>query len=83
MAKKIEIKPEGPVLRTTPTLHGRVVKLVRGGKEVSGVLLSKDSQGPSDNLIFQWKDKNGVSCISDINKDELEQLKNPKESKKK
>jgi len=45
------------------------------------VSLSKDKQGPSDNLAFQWKDNAGVSCISDITMEELEHIKNPKVKK--
>ena len=76
MAK--EIKTVGPVVRAKTTLHGKVVKLMRGGKEVVGTLLSKDRQGPSDNLAFQWKDINGNSCINEVTKDELDLLRNPK-----
>lgn len=71
----------GPTVTATPTLHGRIVKLVRGGEEVSGVLMAKDTQGPSDNLIFRWKDKKGNSCLSEVNKEEIEQLKHPKQSR--
>ena len=82
MAKKIEIHQTGPEIKGVASLHGKVVKLIRGDQEVTGVLLSKDTQGPSDNLAFQWKNKQGVSCISEVTKDELEELKKAKKEKK-
>ena len=83
MREKKETKVKGAVIRSTPTLHGRAVKLIRGGAEVNGVLMSKNiKQGPTDNLIFKWNDKNGVSCISDVTKTELEKIKHPDPLKK-
>ena len=81
MAKKeekkgIEINKAGAVFKATPTLCGKTVKLMRGGKEVTGVLMSKDKQGPSDNLAFKWKDTNGVHSISEVTGEELEKIKN-------
>lgn len=72
MAK--EIKPTGPVIHAPPTLHGRKMKLVRGGKEVNGVLLSQDGQASNDNLIFQWKNEHGTASISALTGEELEVL---------
>ncbi len=77
-AKGIEIHHTGAVIKGVASLNGKTVKLTRSGKEVIGVLVSKDKQGPSDNLAFQWKNEHGVSCISEVTKDELEILKNPK-----
>ena len=71
-------KPEGTVIKGPLTLHGRKVKLVRGGKEVMGVLLSKDSQGPSDNLAFQWTDGNGSQCVNPVTQEEIEKIKSGK-----
>ena len=84
MAKKIEIhqepKPEGTEVSAIPTLNGKTVELVRNGKKTIGVLISKDKQGPSDNLSFQWKHVNGSACISDVTKEEIEKLLNDKQS---
>jgi len=75
MAKDKEIVT-GPVIYAPPTLHGRRVKLIRGGKEVSGVLMAKDSQTTSDKLVFQWTNENGTSSLSPLTGEELEELKN-------
>jgi hypothetical protein len=77
MAKK-ENKPVGTVIKAEPTFHGRLAKLKRGGVEVDGVLLSRDKQGPSDNLAFQWTDKDGNKCINEVTKEELEKIKSGK-----
>ena len=71
-----EPEPEGAVIRAIPSLNGKTVKLIRGGQEVIGVLLSKDKQGPSKNLSFQWKDKNGSVCVGDVTQEEVEKLLN-------
>ena len=80
--KKIEIhqeqKPKGTTVSAVPTLHGKTVKMVRGGKEVIGVLLSKDKQGPSENLSFQWKNANGSLNVSEVTKEEIKKLLNGK-----
>ena len=72
-AEPVKIRP-GITLKTPKTLHGTAAKLNRDGKEVVGILLSKDKQGPSDNLSFQWKDKNGSLNISEVTKQEVEKL---------
>ncbi len=78
MAKNIEIhqeqKPKGIEVSAIPTLNGKTVELVRNGEKTIGVLISKDKQGPSDNLSFQWKNKNGSTCINDVSKEEIEKL---------
>lgn len=78
MAKKKESKPVGPVVKAPPTLNGKIVKLVRLGKEVEGVLLLS-TQGPSGDLSFQWKNDEGISCISAVTKDELKALESKTE----
>lgn len=72
--KEVE-KPVGPVIVSSPTLHGRVVQLVRGDKEVSGVLLSPDGK-TTENLTFKWTDDAGKSCVSVVTGEEIEQLIN-------
>ena len=67
---------EGASVSAVPSLHGKTVKLVRGGEEVIGVLLSKDKQGPSKNLSFQWKSKTGSACVSEVTEEEVEELLN-------
>ena len=81
MAKKIEIHqepeskdPKGAVIKAALSLNGKVVEMVRNGQKVKGVLLSKDKQGPSKNLAFQWKDKNGSACVSEVSQEEIEKL---------
>ena len=76
-SKPVEVKP-GVVLKTPKTLHGTVVKLTRNGKKVNGILLSKDKQGPSDNLSFQWKSENGSLNVSEVTKQEVDELLNEK-----
>lgn len=71
-----EPKPVGPVITAPPSLHGSRIKLIRGGKEVSGVITSQDTQAGNDNFVFQWKDESGKSCISAVDGDELAKLKN-------
>lgn len=71
----VEIKPVGPVITAPPSLHGRNIKLTRGGKRVNGVIISQDTQAGNDNFVFQWTDESGKNCISVVNGDELEKLK--------
>jgi len=84
MAKSIEIhqekkkKEEGPTFKAITSLNGRTVELVRNGKKEIGVIVSKDRQGPSKNLAFQWKDKNGSACVSEITEAEIDKLLNVK-----
>ena len=73
MAKK-EIKPVGPVIHAPPTLNGKIVSLVRGGKKVRGVLMSQDGQNQNDNLVFKWNNEHGVASISPLMGEELEEL---------
>lgn len=74
MAKKPRTR--GPVIRSPLILHGKSVRLVRGGKEVSGLLTSKDGQlGISGRFTFQWTNDNGENCISDVSEDEIMELK--------
>ena len=68
-------KPVGPVITAPPSLHGSRIKLIRGGEEVSGIIISQDSQAGNDNFVFQWKDKTGKNCISAVDGDELTKLK--------
>lgn len=77
MAKKKEIeeiKPVGPVIHAPVTLHGRRVKLTRGGKEVDGVLLAKDGQASNEDLVFQWTNEHGTASISPLSGEERELL---------
>jgi len=80
MAKSIEIhqekekKKEGPTFKAIASLNGKTVELVRSGKKEIGVIISKDRQGPSKNLAFQWKDKNGSACVSEVTEAEIEKL---------
>ena len=72
--KNEQVKPVGPVIHASPTLHGRRVKLKRGEKEVDGILLAQDGQSSNEKLVFQWKNEEGVSKISPVTGDELEIL---------
>jgi len=80
MGKNIEIhqekekKEEGPTFKAITSLNGKTVELVRSGKKEIGVIVSKDRQGPSKNLAFQWKDKNGSACVSEVTEAEIEKL---------
>ncbi len=67
---------EGPSVSAVPSLHGKTVKLIRGGEEVVGVLLSKDTQGPSKNMSFKWKSKAGSACVSEVTEEEIDTLLN-------
>ena len=71
-----EKKVVGPVIRTPMGLHGKKVTLIRGGKEVKGVLLSSDGKPANDNFVFRWIGDNGVASISEITGEELEVLRN-------
>jgi len=70
MADKKE-KQAGVEIHGPTTLHGKRARMVRGEEEVVGVLLSNDHQVNSKNMVFQFKDANGVKCISPVTADEL------------
>jgi len=67
---------KGPVIHGADTLNGRRVSLVRGGEEVSGVLMQTKGQFTNDSLVFKWTDKNGNAAISPITGEEMEELTN-------
>ncbi len=75
MAKE-KSKPVGPVIHGSPTLNGKRVKLVRGGKEVHGDLMSNDGQSSNDNLVFKWTNEHGTASISPITEEELDKFLN-------
>ena len=78
MAKKKteEIKFVGPIITTPPTLNGRKVELIRGGKLVKGVLISQGGQNSNGDLVFKWSDREGPPQISPLTGAELDKLLN-------
>jgi uncharacterized protein YodC (DUF2158 family) len=64
----------GAVIRNQNELHGKVVTLKRGGKDVSGVLLAQDSRFFSGEFAFKWTDKSGVK-IDAVSEEELDNIK--------
>jgi len=73
MAKEIELNKTIEIHGDT-ILHGKKAVLTRGNKEVTGVLLANDSQVKSEKLVFQFVNKDGVSCISPVTKEEVEHI---------
>jgi hypothetical protein len=67
--KKVGVEIHGPNI-----LHGKRARLVRGEQEVIGVLLANDSQVNSDKFAFQFVNKHGVKSISQVTKDELQNI---------
>lgn len=67
-------KKVGPEIHGPTILHGKRARLMRGDNEVVGVLLSNSSQVGSENMTFKFNDANGVTCISPVTSDELENI---------
>ena len=55
-------------------MNGKRVKLVRGGKEVYGVLMSNDGKSSNEKLVFKWTNEHGTASISPITEEELERF---------
>ena len=67
--KKVGIEIHGPTI-----LHGKRARFMRGENEVVGVLLANDHQVNSDKFVFQFVDKNGTTCVSQLTSDELKNI---------
>ena len=67
--KKVGVEVYGDAV-----LHGKRAVLTRGENEVTGVLLANDHQKKSENMVFQFKDANGVSCVSPVTKTEMKNI---------
>jgi len=65
----------GAVIRNEDSLHGKRVKLNRGGKEVNGVMVAKDMRNHAGEYSFRWADVNGATCINDITEEEIDEIK--------
>lgn len=75
---KKPVIPVGPVIRGEVFFHGKKTKLVRGGKEVNGIVESQSGQKSNEKLVFKWKDSMGKNCISALTWEELEKIKTEK-----
>ncbi len=67
-------KTTGPVIHAPVTLHGKRIKLIRGDKEVNGVLISQTGQSSNKDLLFKWIDDSGKTLLGPLTGEELEKL---------
>ena len=72
----------GAVIRNQSDLHGKVITLKRGGKDVRGVLLAQDGRFCSDEFAFRWSNASGVK-IDLVSSDELSNIRKSLEKKSK
>ena len=65
----------GSVFYNPQTLHGKRVKLNRGGESVEGILSAKNLKDEEGGFNFKWTTKAGSTCISDVTDEELALIK--------
>ena len=71
----------GSIFKNQAELHGRVITLVREGKERKGVIMTQDMKNKSGKFMFKWTSDNGKSSLGLVNDDELKNLQNVEEIK--